>query len=109
MAEVDIRINGRKYELACRDGDEERLRALGSLVDRKATDLARSMGELNEVRQLLFVALLLADELAEELTKPAAAAPAPDLALEDAAFVVDDLADRVEELADRLENAAAGA
>lgn len=116
MAEVDVRIGGRKYELACRDGDEDRLRLLAGMVDGKANEAARAMGGLNETRQLLFAALLLADELNEELAKsagsasptaasPATSAPAGSVSDDDIALmVVEELANRVEALAARLEN-----
>lgn len=112
MAEVDIRIGGRKYELACRDGDEDRLRSLAAMVDAKATEAARGMGGLTEVRQLLFASLLLADELSEERARPPAAAPLPTSSGgddEEAAAVVEWLAERVEALAARLEKAAPAA
>lgn len=108
MAEVDVRIGGRRYELSCRDGDQDRFRALGALVDSKASEAARSMGGLNEVRQLLFAALLLADELSEELARKAAAQAEPPID-EVAAMVVEELAVRVDALATRLENGLARA
>mgnify|MGYP004552122635 CR=1 FL=1 len=103
MAEVDIRIGGRKYELACRAGDEDRLRGLADLVDQKASEAARGMGGLNEVRQLLFAALLLADELSEARARAAAGPPPATDPDEEAATVVEWLAERVETLAARLE------
>ena len=114
MAEVDIRIGGRRYELACRDGDEDRLLTLATMVDGKAAEASHSMGGLNEVRQLLFAALLLADELSEERAKPVppplapppVAPPAIDPA---AARVIEHLAEQVEALAARLEKRAQGA
>ena len=108
MAEVDVRIGGRKYELACRAGDEDRLRGLGELVDRKVSEAAQSMGGLTEARQLLFAALLLADELSEELARKAAAADEPAID-EVAAMVIEELASRVDELTSRLENGLAKA
>jgi cell division protein ZapA len=102
MAEVDIRIGGRKYELACREGDQERLRGLADMVDQKASEAARGMGGLNEVRQLLFAALLLADELSEARARPAPP-PEQSSADDDAATVVEWLAERVEALAASLE------
>jgi len=109
VAEVDVRIGGRKYELSCRDGDEDRLRILAGMVDGKANEAARAMGGISETRQLLFAALLLADELSEELAKVAGAAqpPAPAAQVSDddvAVMVVEELANRVEALAARLEN-----
>ena len=106
VAEIDVRIGGRNYALHCRDGGEDRLRALAEMVDGKVTEAARSMGGLNEVRQLLFAALLLADQLSEELAK--AAPPPPEKAMDDevAIMVIEELAARVESLAARLENGA---
>jgi cell division protein ZapA len=63
MAQVEIEVGGRSYELACRDGEEERLRLLGRLVDAKASDVAKAIGKASEARELLLTALLLADEL----------------------------------------------
>jgi cell division protein ZapA len=108
VADVEVRIGGRKYELTCRDGDEDRLRQLAGMVDGKVAEAARGMGGLNEVRQLLFAALLLADQLSEELAKAAAAPPPPEKIEpsvdEVAILVIEELAARVESLAARLEN-----
>lgn len=114
MAEVDIRIGGRNYELSCRDGDEDRLRTLAQMVDHKATETARSIGELNEVRQLLFASLLIADELCEALAKaapapPPAARPSEVIDADVAAEMIEELADKVEALALRLEKQVARA
>jgi cell division protein ZapA len=106
MAELDVRIGGRNYELSCRAGDEDRLRALAAMVDAKTVTLAKTMGGLNEVRQLLFASLLLADELAEALAKvAAAAAPPPETERMDEATaeLVEGLATRVDAIAARLE------
>lgn len=101
MAQVEIQVAGRSYDLTCRDGGEDQLRALARLVDSKAIDVARSMGGLNESRHLLMTAILLADELSE-IRSAGAAAPAamPD---DRAAFAIERLAERMEALADRLE------
>ena len=104
MAHVDIQIGGRQYELACRDGEEEHLRSIARMLDRKAADVSQSMGGLNEARHLLLAALLLADELND--VRHGAPAPAPDPALANA---VERLAERMESLAERLEGEAANA
>ena len=109
MAEVEIRIGGRRYELACRAGDEDRLRALGQMVDAKAAEAAKSMGGLNEVRQLLLASLLLADSLNEEQAKASPPPPPPVADDEVAAMVVEELAGRIEALAARLEKSAGSA
>jgi cell division protein ZapA len=99
MAQVEIQVAGRAYDLTCRDGGEDQLRALARMVDRKAVDVARSMGGLNESRQLLMTALLLADELNDIRQSNNGAAPPPD----GSALALERLAERMEALAERLE------
>jgi cell division protein ZapA len=101
MASVDIEIAGRRYVVACRDGEEPHLREVGAIVDKKAQDAAGAVGSLSETKQLLFASLLLADELKEKRQAATATAPSePDPAFAEA---LERLAARVESLADRLE------
>lgn len=94
MAEVNIPIGGRTYTVACRDGGEDRLRLLGQRVDAKVGEARAAVGNANEIRQLLFAALLLADEVDE-------ATPMHD---PDTMLVA--LAQRIEAVADALEGIA---
>lgn len=99
MADVELSIAGRSYAIACRDGGEAHLQALAAHVDRKAKEAAAAVGGMNEARQLLFAALLIADELTEARAAVPEAMPAdPSLATTLAA-----LADRCEAIADALE------
>ncbi len=98
MAEVDLTIAGRPYRVACRAGEEENLRAAGALVDAKSREAIAGLGTLSESRQLLFAALLLADQIVDgrhELVDTG-----PDPALVERA---ERLAERLESLADGLE------
>jgi len=101
MAEIDVIIAGRPYRVACRDGEEENLRAAARLVDSKSREAIAGLGTLSEARQLLFAGLLLADQLIEQRPE-AAAPPDPDPEL---ASRAEQLARRLESLADSLENA----
>lgn len=66
MADVALSIGGRRYTVSCRDGEEMHLREIGALVDARTRDAKSAVGEgLGEARQLLFAALLLADEVKE--------------------------------------------
>jgi cell division protein ZapA len=103
MAEVDVIIAGRPYRVACRDGEEENLRAAARLVDAKSREALTGLGTLSEARQLLFAGLLLADQLIEKQPESAAAAapaPTPDPEL---ARRAERLAEKLELLADALE------
>lgn len=105
MASIDVEIGARRYAIACREGEQDHLRAVAALVDTKAAEATTALGSLGEARQLLFASLLLADELKErrEGTHVPAPVPAPpDPALADA---LERLADRVEALAATLEKA----
>ncbi|HET9459133.1 MAG TPA: cell division protein ZapA [Sphingomicrobium sp.] len=99
MAEVDLIIGGRPYKVACRDGEEENLRAAARLVDAKSREAVEGLGTLSEARQLLFAGLLLADQLIEE-NPEAAPPPGPDPELVGRA---ERIAQRLESLAEHLE------
>jgi cell division protein ZapA len=103
MASIDIDIAGRKFTVACRDGEEDHLRSVSALVDKRARDAAQALGSLSEARLLLFTSLMLADDLKElqEGKSQAPAAPAP--AGDEVAQAAERLAERMEALADRLE------
>lgn len=87
MSRVTLEIGGHRYDLACRPGQEGHFLGLAHVIDRKIADTAQTMGKLDATRQLLFAALLLADELGE--LKAGQADPA--------------LAERLERIAERLE------
>jgi cell division protein ZapA len=103
MASVDVEIGARKYAVACRDGEEEHLKSVAALVDRKARDAETALGNMGEARQLLFASLLLADELKEARAGIAPPPPQVDPAVAEA---LERLAERIEALAGRLEQAA---
>ena len=94
MAEVELTIAGRPYKVACRNGEEANLRAAGALVDAKSREALSGLGTLSESRQLLFAALLLADQIVDgrEVDIPTELDPA--------------LVERTERLAERLESLA---
>ena len=105
MATIDVEIAARRYSVACRDGEEEHLRSVAEIVDRKAHQAAQALGSLSEVRQLLFACLLLADEVKEHRAgNPPPPEPETDPRVTDA---LGRLAERMERLAQRLEADAA--
>lgn len=98
MAEVDIHIASRAYPVACRDGEEARLRDVAALVDSKARAATGALGHMSEARTLLFASLMLADGLVD------GPAPPPPVI---AAQVDPAVADALERLAARVETLAA--
>ena len=105
---VDLNIAGRTYQVACREGEEDNLRAAARLVDGKSREALAGLGTLSEARQFLFASLLLADQLIDKNPEAAAAAPSqpspPDPALVERAEA---LANRLEMLATELESESA--
>ncbi|WP_187107763.1 cell division protein ZapA [Sphingomonas xanthus] len=101
MAEVELTIAGRPYRVACRNGEEDNLRKAGALVDAKSREALAGLGTLSESRQLLFAALLLADQLVEGRDVEVPTGPDPELVER-----TDRLAARLESLADALERPA---
>ena len=106
MANIEVDVAGRRYDVACRDGEEAHLRSLAAIVDKRARDAASALGGLTETRQLLFAALLIADDLKEVRAGaglPDPTPPPPDPAVAEA---LERLAERMENLADSLEREA---
>ncbi len=95
MSNVDLTFGGRTFTVACAPGEENRIAALGRMIDGKLA----AMGDISsqsENRMLLFAALFLADEL-DEMQRNR---PSPD------ASSTPDYADQLEAMANRLENLA---
>ena len=103
MANIDIDVGGRRYNVACRDGEEEHLKGLAATVDYHAQQATTALGGLTETRHLLFAALLLADNLKEVRAGaglPDPVPPPPDPVIAEA---LERLAGRMEALAESLE------
>ena len=100
MAEVDLTIAGRPYRVACRNGEEDNLRAAAALVDAKSREALAGLGTMSEARQLLFASLLLADQIVDQrASEPGHIDPL-------LAQSAQALASRLESLADALESEA---
>jgi cell division protein ZapA len=104
MAQVDLFIAGRSYQIACREGEEENLKSAARLVDAKSREALSGLGTLSESRQLLFASLLLADQIVDNQRGLAPAPTDPIIGERVAA-----LAERLEALAVSLENEATDA
>lgn len=64
MSQVNIRVGPKTYPVVCADGEEEHIQKLASIIDEKYSQLGGARAP-QEVQNLLFAALFLADELAE--------------------------------------------
>ena len=103
MAQVTVQINGRGYQVACGDGEQERIAGLAGYVDEKVQELVGAIGNVGDQRLLVMASLLLADEVFEAREGVGGAkAAAAERARADS---IEALAERIERLAARLESA----
>ncbi len=65
MPQVDVNINGRRYQIACDEGQEEHLSQLAEYVDKRVQELVGAIGQVGDARLLVMTSLLVADELSE--------------------------------------------
>jgi cell division protein ZapA len=71
MPLVEVMVNGREYQVACDTGQEDRLRELAQLFDKRVQVLASSVGQVGDARLLLMAGLVLTDELSGAAAKSA--------------------------------------
>lgn len=64
MGQILVKVNGRDYPIACDDGGEDRVRAIGAYVDEKVREMVETVGQAGDSRLMLLAALNLGDELA---------------------------------------------
>ena len=62
MADVEISINNRSYRISCKDGEEDRIRGLATLLNKQIIQLADKIGQLGEARMILLASLILLDK-----------------------------------------------
>ena len=105
MAQVSVTIDGRKYRLACNEGEEARLESLAGVIDEKIGEMRAAFGEIGDQRLVIMAALTIADDLAEARDEAAAERKRSDeaeQAAEAIASSLDELGSRLEALATRL-------
>src|SRR5690606_8927985 len=73
MGEVNVEINGRRFRLACEDGQERRLSALATRFNRDIDDYKDSFGEIGDNRLTVMAGIAVLDELVEAERQLAAA------------------------------------
>ncbi|MDP6473649.1 MAG: cell division protein ZapA [Alphaproteobacteria bacterium] len=113
MAQLSVTINGRDYPIVCDDGQEEHVTRLAAYIDKRAGEIASTVGQVGEGRLLVMTSLLVADELSEaydEMERLQIAAKNSEEAIrnETRESLEARVAPVVESLATRIENIAAG-
>jgi cell division protein ZapA len=65
VSEVNVEIDGKKYRMACEEGQEEHLLGLADRFNRQVAGLRESFGEIGDNRLVVMAGLAVLDELAE--------------------------------------------
>ena len=99
MSEVTLTIGRRNYTVACADGQETHVRAMGAEIAERLRRLGPNQST-NDAKNLLFAALILADELFEERQRSQAAAAVTPRSADALAEADAQIAKLEEELAD---------
>ncbi len=106
MAQVSISVNGRDYQIACEDGEEEHIAYLSQYINHHVDNLVGTVGQVGEARLLLMAALVLADELSEayaELDELKGLANSGEGEDDAGVSLMEALTDRLERVAARME------
>ena len=64
MPEVNVEIDGKKFRMACEDGQEEHLMELAERFNRTVIGLKGSFGEIGDNRLVVMAGIAVLDELA---------------------------------------------
>jgi cell division protein ZapA len=108
LSEVRVSINGRDYQVACEDGQEQQLEKLARFVDTKMGELIASVGQIGDARLLVMTSLLIADELSDaykQLEAGAGGNGASKGAEDSMATALEACAQSIESIAARLDHA----
>ena len=66
MPQVTVEVNGRAYRLSCGEGEQEHVMSLSKRIDEYSKSIDVSKSPVNEGRNMLLAALMVADELHEK-------------------------------------------
>jgi cell division protein ZapA len=72
MASVSVLINGKNYRMACEEGQEPHLLALGERLNAYVGQLKGDFGEIGDQRLTVMAGVMVTDELVEMEKKNAA-------------------------------------
>ncbi len=63
MADVSVSINGRQFNIACDDGQEQRVLDLANFVDARVKEMKQAGAGTNEQHLLVLASIVMADEM----------------------------------------------
>ena len=100
MSQVEIKINGRQYQVSCEDGQERHLTELAEYFDEKMTSLIDEVGQIGDTSLMVMASLLIADELSDANQELKDLRQGKD---NDYADRINKIAEKIEKIADSME------
>ena len=62
MPEIAVDINGRSHNIACEEGEEDRVQYLASLISMSVAQLAEKLGPIGDIKLMLLATITVLDE-----------------------------------------------
>jgi cell division protein ZapA len=109
MPQVAVRIANRTYDLACGDGEEDRVLDLARYVEEKVSFLQKQIPGAPEIKLMVLAAILLADESREARTIAKAAQSASETAVDKAETLASTLEQLITARVDKMQKKVSGA
>jgi cell division protein ZapA len=109
MPQVAVRIANRTYDLACGEGEEQRVLDLASYVEEKMSILQKQIPGAPEIKLLVLTALLLAEESREARSVAAQARSASETAVDKAETLASTLEELITTRVDKMQKRVTGA
>tara|TARA_Y100000588_G_scaffold137093_1_gene150802 strand:+ start:2097 stop:2399 length:303 start_codon:yes stop_codon:yes gene_type:complete len=100
VSQVEIKINGRQYQVSCEDGQERHLTELAEYFDGKMTSLIDEVGQIGDTSLMVMASLLIADELSDANQELNDLRQGKD---NDYADRINKIAEKIEKIADSME------
>lgn len=105
MPEVNVEINGRKYRMACEEGQQGHLIALAERFNAQVEGLKGAIGEIGDNRLTVMAGIAVLDELAEAERKIAALEAEVETLTQAGHQIADELEATEKAFADKLDEA----
>ena len=105
MPEVNVEINGRKYRMACEEGQQGHLIALAERFNAQVEGLKGAIGEIGDNRLTVMAGIAVLDELAEAERKIAALEAEVETLTQAGHQIADELEATERAFADKLDEA----
>jgi len=108
MADVSVSINGRQFNIACDEGQEQRVLDLANFVDTRVKEMKQAGAGTNEQHLLVLTSIVMADEMFDLRDASANTNTAPLDGLQISSQDEGEIVSAIDQMAARIEKIAGG-